>query len=164
MSSNYPRWGRYGHVGWLLLALTVPVTAEPVYKSVDESGNVTYSSSPQSGAAQTQSVPVPPPPSKDQRREAQAVERRLQGTSKSVTRGLEKRKLKSSNRVREAEEKLNSARSELEKAQVKKDEDWQNLAQGGRHLKESYFQRVSAAEAAVQAAEQELAKARRDMR
>ncbi len=150
--------------GLLCVLVSAPLAAEPIYKSVDEAGNITYSAKPESGSVQTQSVPVPPPPSKEQQQEAKRIERQLRGSSRSTTGGLDQRKRESSQRVKGAEAKLQAARGELEKAQVKKDDDWQNLAQGGRHLKESYFQRVNDAEATVQQAEQELAKALRDMR
>ncbi|MCP4996259.1 MAG: DUF4124 domain-containing protein [Gammaproteobacteria bacterium] len=57
---------------WIMLLLIVSTiaTAEKVYKSVDESGNVTYSSSPPENAVNSKSVTIPPGPTDEQKSEA----------------------------------------------------------------------------------------------
>ncbi len=149
---------------WLLLLGPASSMADAVYKSVDGAGNVTYSSTPPGGSVHSENLAVPPPPTPEQQQEATRIERRMQGLSRNAVRGVERDSSQSRQRVTQAEAQLQAARTALEQASIKTDDDWQNLAQGGRHLKESYFQRVSDAEAAVQKAEEELAKARRDMR
>ena len=148
----------------LLLAPVCGAVADSVYKTVDESGTVSYSSSPAGDAVQSESVSIPQPPTEAQRREARKIERQIQSTSKRTTQSLQRDQRQSRQQIVTAEARLKAARAALEKAQIKTDADWQNLAQGGRHLKESYFQRVEAAEAAVRQAELELAKAKRDVR
>jgi hypothetical protein len=59
------------HVLPVLLAtlLLQTVHADPIYKSVDSAGNVTYSSTPPEGV-KAEKVDVPPPPSEEETRQA----------------------------------------------------------------------------------------------
>lgn len=50
----------------LILFITQGVGAEPIYKSIDKHGNVTYSSKPLKGATEVESVTLPPPPSPEE--------------------------------------------------------------------------------------------------
>jgi hypothetical protein len=63
----------------LLLAAAAAAAEEPVYKSVDADGNVTYSKQPPPEAVQTETVDLPPAPTAEQVRDAEeqarAVER-----------------------------------------------------------------------------------------
>jgi regulator of PEP synthase PpsR (kinase-PPPase family) len=164
MSLRITRWKQYGFGVSLVVSVSVGVDAGSVYKSVDDAGNVSYSSAPAARSAQTQPIAVPPPPSDSQREEAQRIQTQINSGSTSTVSDLERLRQERRQQVEQAEANLQRARQNLERVEVQKDDDWQNLAQGGRHLKESYFQRVEAAEQAVKAAEQELARARRDLR
>lgn len=61
-----------------LLAPALAVSAAPVYKSVDEQGNVTYSAEPPADAVQSEQIAVPPPPSEEEVRQAEEATRQLQ--------------------------------------------------------------------------------------
>ncbi len=65
-----------GSLAHTLLTLWLSVTAGPIYKYVDDQGNVTYSNSPQPGAKIIVLDPAPPPssaPSVPQPRESEAA-------------------------------------------------------------------------------------------
>lgn len=61
-----------------LLAPAFAVAAEPVYKSVDEQGNVTYSAEPPADAVQSEQIAVPPPPTEEEVKRAEDATRQLQ--------------------------------------------------------------------------------------
>ena len=162
MRSRGPGWLRHGLAGVALLSVAAAGVADGVYKTVDESGNVTYSATPPDDAIRSESVAVPPPPSKAQQQEARRIERQIQGTTERTLKSLEQARRRDAKQIEEAKARLQAARNSLEKAKTKSQADWQYLAQGGRVLKQSYFRRVEAAEKAVEQAEEALAKARRD--
>ena len=55
---------------WLLAILPLQAAhADPIYKSVDSAGNVTYSSTPPAGV-KAEKVEVPPPPTEEETRQA----------------------------------------------------------------------------------------------
>lgn len=69
----------FGPAFWLLSAQSGTTLAEEkVYKSVDEHGRVTYSTSPPEGARSTQTLDVPPPPTEEQTKEAQERVQKLE--------------------------------------------------------------------------------------
>ena len=55
----------------LLLLTNGAATADQVYKSIDESGHVSYSSSPPANAVESKPVDISPGPSAEQQREAE---------------------------------------------------------------------------------------------
>lgn len=145
-----------------LVCLSQASSAETIYRSIDANGNVTYSSSPPPGssAERIEQVPIAPGPSPAQQRNAEQraleIEREARSQAAPAPQAREPAAA-----VAEAEQNLARARASLEQAKVKRDDDWQWLASGGRVLSERYFNRVSAAEAEVQAAEDALRQARR---
>lgn len=64
----------------LLVALVAQpaAAADPIYKSVDSEGRVTYSSTPPPQGAKTEKVAVPPPPTEDSIRQAEERARKTQ--------------------------------------------------------------------------------------
>jgi len=64
----------------MLLVPSIALAAEPIYKSVDEQGNVTYSAQPPATGAKSETIAVPPPPSEEdvQRAEEQASKVKVQ--------------------------------------------------------------------------------------
>jgi hypothetical protein len=137
-------------------------SAEPIYRSIDANGNVTYSSSPppDSGAERVEQVPIAPGPSAAQQRSAEQRALEIERDSSSQAAPAPRARGPVAG-VAQAEQDLARARANLEQARVQRDDDWQWLASGGRVLSERYFNRVSAAEAEVQAAEDALRQARR---
>jgi hypothetical protein len=136
--------------------------AQTVYKSIDAQGNVTYSSTPPpegSGKA-IREVPIAPPPPESQRQEAEERVRQLQIESARIDRQREGDKKQRADSVAAAEKELQEAQMQLEEAKIRRDEDWQYLATGGRVLKQSYLDRVDRAEKQVRQAEQRLQTAR----
>ena len=138
--------------------------AEEIYKSVDADGNVTYSSVPPEEAVDTQTVSVPDAPSEVQRQEAEQREKQRQRAADNMARERAARDSQRGGTVQDAEKGRDRAKTQLERAQVEQDSDWQGLAGGGRRLKESYFERVRNAEEELRQAEEAVSKARRDMR
>lgn len=66
--------GNAMHRQILLMMLLVPsiaLAAEPIYKSVDEQGNVTYSAQPPATGVKSETITVPPPPSEEDVRRAE---------------------------------------------------------------------------------------------
>lgn len=138
--------------------------AEPIYKSVDAGGNVTYSSVPPEEAVDTQPVAVPDAPSEARRQQAIEREKQLQRAVESLARERAANDRQRGGAVQDAEQARVEAEARLERAQVIQDSDWQGLAGGGRHLKESYFERVRNAEEELRRAAEAVSKTRRDAR
>mgnify|MGYP001546690587 FL=1 len=138
-----------------LLAVSGSLTAQQVYRSVDEQGNVSYSGEPPANAQAVETISVDPGPSADQRREAEKraseMEQAAQGAVESASESEARRQM-----VREAQENLMSAEKALEEAKVVGPGDRKGTASGGSRLTEAYQERVEAAEADVAAARKNL--------
>ena len=77
---------RYTASLWLMMALAAPLSAaEPVYKSVDSKGRVTYSSTPLEDAVTVEDVEIFPAPGEERVRE---TEERL-GETREIAKQLE---------------------------------------------------------------------------
>jgi hypothetical protein len=129
---------------------------ETIYKSVDAKGNVTYSSAPAAESVNTRTIAVPQGPTEEQRQEAEKIQQQIEDAADRQRQDLATVRGQRTGSVQQAEKTLAEAKADLENAQVVQDSDWQHLGGGGRHLKESYFQRVQQAEDRVRSAEQEL--------
>jgi hypothetical protein len=154
---------RLGGACGLLLALSAGGLAaeDQVYKSIDADGNVTYSPTPPPvDAGVVEEVRLAPPPTEAQR---QAAERRVREIEQTVAESERQRAATEEERrarIEAAEQELAEARAAAEVARVKTVDDWQTIVTGGRVLKQSYLDRVAAAEARVEAAESALQKAK----
>lgn len=73
----------------LVVLSATPVAAETVYKSVDDAGHVTYSSTPPSNSVEVEAVPLAPAPSQAN---VEAAEKNLKQTEKMADE-LEKQRL-----------------------------------------------------------------------
>ncbi|MGH6636616.1 MAG: DUF4124 domain-containing protein [Gammaproteobacteria bacterium] len=136
----------------LLLACCSLAYSEPIYKSVDSEGRVSFSSKPPVGARQVEEIQIQPGPTADQIEATKArAKRTIEQAQKSESPAQKRRQAKMA-----ASEKLREAQAALEKAKVIQPEDWQHLAGGGRHLKQSYFDRVKHYEAAAEKATKAL--------
>ena len=147
-----------------VLGAAPPIMAETVYKSVDADGRVTYSSEPPEKAVESKAVTLPPGPSEAERKDAIKREKELQKAADRITGERAAAGSGRTKAVTDAQKELDEAQQRLEEAKVMHDSDWQGKAGGGRRLKESYFERVERAEERVRQAEDESAKARRDVR
>jgi hypothetical protein len=145
-----------------VLCAPTPASAETIYKSIDAQGNVTYSSAPADGAVSAETLAVSEEPTEQEQAQARAVNNEIEQQAKELSRDVDAKRAARGDSRGAAELRLEEAKAELERVSVVNDDDWQNLAQGGRHLKQSYLERVRNAEAAVQEAEEALARVRRD--
>jgi hypothetical protein len=147
----------------LALAGLAPALAEPIYKSVDAQGNVTYSSIPPADAAgnRVEQIEIRSGPSESQLEDAHARESDRESSTQAETNERDASGALQAAALAKAQEELIAARAELERAKVPGDDDWQHLAKGGKVLKQGYRDDVAAAEARVQAAEQALRQARK---
>ncbi len=145
----------------LLLLLLVslynsPLFAESVYRSVNEKGDVTYSSKPMDGAKEVAPIQLQPPP---KRADVDAAKQRASGLKQAIKASEQREKMRLL-RQKKDEHVMSSALVEAEKrvqeAKIVLDSDWQFLAKGGRHLKESYFERIKKAEAEYEAVKKAL--------
>ncbi|MGH8602220.1 MAG: DUF4124 domain-containing protein [Gammaproteobacteria bacterium] len=136
----------------LLLACCSPACSEPIYKSVDSEGRVTFSSKPPVGARQVEEIQIQRGPT------AAQIEATKARANRTIEQAQERRSPAEERRQTKvaAREKLRDAQAALEKAKVIQPEDWQHLAGGGRHLKQSYFDRIKEHEAAVEKATKAL--------
>lgn len=128
--------------------------AGPVYKSVDAAGNVTYSSTPPPNeqGQQVKEVKLAPGPSQQ---EVDAAEKRIQDIERAEferNKQLQQEQEERKKAKESADSELRRARQDLEQAKIQRDSDWQYLQQGGRVLRQRYFDRVDAAEARVRKA------------
>jgi hypothetical protein len=92
---------------WLLATLLLQTAhADPIYKSVDSAGNVTYSSTPP-GGVKAEKVDVPPPPTEDETR--QAAERVKQAEERASELESSRLEQEAKERARAAEERARAA-------------------------------------------------------
>jgi multidrug resistance efflux pump len=144
-------------VGWPLAS-----GAEPVYKSIDAEGNVTYSATPTTQAVTTTPINIDPAPSAERKQQAIQRQQEWQRSARDASNAINSRREQRAQALEQAKQALEQARQSLAEASVQQTDDWQGKAGGGRHLKASYFARVQQAQAAVELAERNLARARRD--
>ena len=156
----------------LLLALgaalvSAAASADSVYRWVDKDGTVNFSSTPpaQTGAQDVGTVELTPGPTPEAQ---QAAEERARTIGDAADRLRDERlgsKDKKQDSVTEAERALKEAQAKYANAQVQTADDWQTIAGGGgRYLKESYFDRLRSAQEALNQAQENFARAKRDAR
>jgi multidrug resistance efflux pump len=144
----------------ILAALAAPALGQGVVKSVDEAGNVTYSSSAVPGAVTSEPVKLAPPPSEDSVVESQArADEAVEAAEQLVAEDAQQKAEKDAEAAA-ANEAVAAAEQALEDAKVIQDSDWQNLQGGGRVLNEGYHQRVKEAEARLARAKREASGSR----
>jgi len=97
------------YIHYLLLILPFSVNAQQMYKSVDKDGNVSYSSTPKSQAAEVEKITPPPIISDEQKLHSQQQQEAIKSKSELIGESREKRAEETAKR---AEEK---ARKEAEK-------------------------------------------------
>jgi paraquat-inducible protein B len=130
--------------------------AERIYRSVNEKGEVIYSSQPVKGAKRVESIQLQSAPLQADVNAAKRRASRLQQTNKKSLQ-RENKRLKEKGAVDTKKmSSLAEAKEKLKKAKVVLESDWQVLARGGRHLKAEYFERVKKAEAEYKAAKKGL--------
>lgn len=139
----------------ILSALASPALGQGVVKSVDEAGNVTYSSSAVPGAVTSESVKLAPPPPEESVVESQAKAEEAVEAAKELVAEDEQQKAEKEAEAAAANEAVAAAEQELEDARISQDSDWQNLQGGGRVLNEGYHRRVKEAEARLARAKRE---------
>ncbi|MGH8643056.1 MAG: DUF4124 domain-containing protein [Gammaproteobacteria bacterium] len=136
----------------LLLVCSSLACSETIYKSVDSEGRVSFSSKPPVGARQVEEIQIQPGPTAAQIEATKArANRTVEQAQTSESSAQKRRPAKMA-----ASGKLRDAQAALKKATAIQPEDWQHLASGTRHLKQSYFDRVSEHEAAVERAKKAL--------
>lgn len=145
----------------LLMAITIvtsQVSAETVYRAVDEKGNVTFSDKPVSSAAQEEQIRINAPvPSAERRQETQQREAELQkAASQTGASSLQSY----ADRKKAARQNLRDAEKRLEDARQVREGDRKGTAGGGSRLTLEYQERVRGAEANVEQARQQLKRMR----
>lgn len=149
-----------------LLGVSAPAQekATTVYEHVDAQGNVTFSSEPMKAGPgeKLETIEIEPSVSEAERAAAEERFRELQRAAESLGEPEVDAGAREADPVDRAQEDLQRAQAELEEAREKTLDDWQYLVSGGRVLKQSYLDRVEAAEQKVDAAREALRQARRD--
>jgi thioesterase domain-containing protein len=136
------------------------LSADEVYRTVDEAGNVTFTDTPPEGDAKAERVELPPPPSTERLRQSEQRNREILRAAEEAKQERLKQKSQREASISEAKKRLAAAETRLEQAKVIQDEDRQNLAGGKRRIHPDYFERVKQAEAEVEAARKALREAR----
>ncbi len=142
----------------LTMTLAAPVMAQNVFKSVDETGTVTYSSSVPVDAVESEPMKLAPPPPTAATEEARAKADETVEAAGQLSAEDETRKAEKAAETQAKNEAVVAAEQNLEDAKIIRDGDWQNLQGGGRVLNEGYQQRVREAEAVVQGAKRKAGK------
>jgi hypothetical protein len=131
----------------LITTAAFQVAAETAYRSVDEHGNVTFSDTPVSGAAQEDQVRIDAPaPSAKRQQETMQREAELQkaasqaGTSSAPSRA---------DQEKAAQQNVRDAEKRLEEANQVREGDRIGTAGGGSRLTPQYQERVRKAEEEV---------------
>ena len=148
-----PRLMRLGFAVALVLAVSNAAGAQAIYKSVDTQGRVTYSAAPppQGVTGQVKEMQIQrdpgtapaPPPSATGSPDAQAIAAQR------------------TNAIKQAQQEVIRATAELEQTKIQGKDDWQAGPNGNKVLSARYTNRVTEAQAKVEAAEQALKRARR---
>lgn len=148
---------------FLLLAMApLLATSETVYRTVDESGRVTFSDGPATDAVNIEKVEIPPGPSAQSIRETEA---RTEAIRKEAQRAQAERLKREKSRqasLRDAQKALEDAEANLAEAKIIRNEDRQSYAGGKRGIRPEYFDRVAEAEESVALAKKRLNEVRRD--
>jgi hypothetical protein len=131
----------------VIAAAAFQVSAETAYRSVDEHGNVTFSDTPVSGAAQEEKVKIDAPaPSAASQQETRQREAELQKAASqagaTTSAGQADKKKAAGQNVQDAEKRLEDASQVGEGDRV-------GTAGGGSRLTPEYQERVREAEAEV---------------
>ncbi len=124
--------------------------AESLYRSVNEKGEVIYSSKPLAGAKKEELIQLQPGPSKA---DVDAAKQRAMGLKQAIKKSQqrEKNRLIQKKKADSEVSRLAEAKRKLQEAKIVRDSDWQFLAKGGRHLKTDYYERIKKAEAEYEA-------------
>jgi hypothetical protein len=141
----------------ILLALSIPWSgvAEQVYRSVNERGQVIFTDTPPADRP-VEVIELAPGPSDRSVREAEARQEALRKHLESMQKEREYEERIRTSKIKEANKTLRAAQDKLIEAREVQDSDWQMTVSGQRHLKQEYFERVEAAEAAVETARNHL--------
>jgi hypothetical protein len=148
---------------WLIGVLSATIghlAAAEVYRSVDAEGNVTYTDSPMAGDKSAEKVELPPGPSPDAIKESEVRHQEIRRAADQAERKRLGEEKNENEPVSQARKALAEAEAKLADAKVIKDEDRQNLAGGRRRISPDYFDRLKAAEAAVESARKHLREVR----
>lgn len=135
----------------LIILCGSSAVAETVYRSVNEKGEVIYSSEPVEGAESTTPVTIQPGPSQADIEEAKQRVKKMQRAAEKGQSQRDQQQRKSKKLASDQAGTLAEAEKALQEAKVIRDSDWQFLAKGGRHLKPEYFERVEKAKAEYEA-------------
>ena len=140
----------------LALTLSGPALAYDIYKSVDATGNVTYSTHPPPDARMVEKVKLQPGPTAEQRAQAVQREQEIAKAADEIARENDAAEAEWAAGVQVAEVRVVTAEENLETASEYRDDDWQGNIAGYRRLKESYFDRVAHARAKLNQAHTKL--------
>jgi hypothetical protein len=88
-----------------ILVLPVCASADPIYKSVDEKGNVTYSSEEPSHDAKVKKVNLPPAPTEAQVLQSKQQHEKIRGKSQNLSQERQQRVKKNTKKKVNEEEK-----------------------------------------------------------
>lgn len=140
----------------LMMVNMAILQADTLYRSVNEKGEIVYSSKPIEGAREVTPVDIQPAPSRTAIDEAKKRAKTLQRAAESGQSRRDHRQREAKSQSDDSARTLAEAEKRLEQAKIIKESDWQVLAKGGRHLNEAYFERVRKAEAALAAVKKGL--------
>lgn len=143
-----------------LLLLSTAVMGEEIYRTVDDEGNVTYTDQPPTGKQKAEKVELPPGPSPESIQESQERNREIDKAANEAERRRQSQEQARDSQLEQARKALQEAEAKLAASKEIKDEDRQNLAGGKRRIRPEYFDRVKAAEAAVEKARKALREVR----
>ena len=146
-----------------LAAITVlavcQASAENVYRSVDEQGNVTFSDRPVQGAQQQEQINIQTTsPTPEQRRQTRQRETALQKAAGE--KGAGSRAARRASEQKAARQAVEDAEKRLEEAARVREGDRIGTAGGGSRLKPGYHERVRAAEDALEQARKDAERLR----
>jgi hypothetical protein len=139
------------------LLLPVSLQAEDVYRTVDDSGQVTFTDSPADDASEKEKLSLPPAQQPEaQKSRAQKIINMMRESDRNRK---EKKRLRREE-IEQAEQALHAAEERLESAKQIDASDRQSLVGGRSKIRPEYFERLEKAEAEVEEARKRLQKAR----
>ncbi|MEN8167908.1 MAG: DUF4124 domain-containing protein [Pseudomonadota bacterium] len=147
-----------------LLTMAIPnlATSGEVYRTVDESGQVIFTDTPPTNTTEVETIQLPPGPSAESVRKAEAREEAIRRELESIKAQREQQQKERGDRLGQAEQELAEAEARLIASKEFREGDRQSLAGGKSRIRPEYFQRVTEAEEAVEAARKRLVRIRNE--
>jgi hypothetical protein len=146
----------------VLLFVVLPLysLAGEVYRMVDADGNVTYTDAPPAADAAVEKIDIQPGPSEESRRDTEQRNAAIRRAMEEARNERLKKESSHKEQLGQARKALEEAEDALERTKALGEGDRQYLSGGRSRIRPEYFERLKAAEEAVEEARKKYKGAR----